>query len=326
MSELSYTYNLTGQLSGTGGNAFAQEKLTRGTFNGDFIFLVGAGFTFPTENKVLAETGTLRTWSLCHFHRPKRLMATPFSRPGNGSAKFQFPSAASWRADADAFPWHSMEQRCRRFISHCHELGPSDGPGEQTTRRCSVWQTVYSVDVGTATTERLEIRNGDVTFTNANYNVAATAFDPAGILLDNTILTLNGASVLSGAHALIGESAAARVDVITGGLNLLRQPASRWAGQWYSGCRRWRYCPQWRRPDRNRSRWRDGRRYRGPVRAGAAEIWRLATAAMELLTISDGGSVLSAMGFVGFWTGYHRHRYDSGVRNLRRFLIPQPGR
>ena len=80
--------------------------------------------------------------------------------------------------------------------------------------------SAYSVDVGTATTERLEIRNGDVTFTNATYAVAATAFDPAGIVLDNAKLTLASVSVLNGVHALIGESAAARVDVITGGLSL----------------------------------------------------------------------------------------------------------
>ena len=80
--------------------------------------------------------------------------------------------------------------------------------------------SAYSVDVGPATTERLEIRNGDVTFTNATYTVAATAFDPAGILLDNSALTLEGGSVLFGAHALIGESAAARVDVLAGALNL----------------------------------------------------------------------------------------------------------
>ena len=81
-------------------------------------------------------------------------------------------------------------------------------------------ESAYSVDVGAATTERLELRSGDVTFTNANYTVSSTVFDPAGILLDNAKLTLASVSVLSGVHALIGESAAARVDVITGGLSL----------------------------------------------------------------------------------------------------------
>ena len=69
-------------------------------------------------------------------------------------------------------------------------------------------------------TERVEIRNGDVTFTNADYTVAATAFDPAGILLDNSKLTLSGGT-LNGVHASIGESAAARIDVdCIGFLNL----------------------------------------------------------------------------------------------------------
>jgi T5SS/PEP-CTERM-associated repeat protein len=75
--------------------------------------------------------------------------------------------------------------------------------------------SAYSVDVGTATTERLEIRNGDVTFTNANYNVAALDFVPSGTVLDNAVLTL-ASGTLSGIHALIGESAAARVDVNSG--------------------------------------------------------------------------------------------------------------
>lgn len=78
-------------------------------------------------------------------------------------------------------------------------------------------QTAYSVDIGMAATERLEIRNGDVTFTNANYAVAATDFVPSGTLLDNSILTLASGS-LSGIHMLIGESAAARVDVKAGAI------------------------------------------------------------------------------------------------------------
>ena len=76
-------------------------------------------------------------------------------------------------------------------------------------------QTVYDVDVGTAQTERLEIRNGDVTFTNANYSVASTNFLPSGTVLDNSVLTL-ASGTLAGIHILIGESAAARVDVLAG--------------------------------------------------------------------------------------------------------------
>jgi T5SS/PEP-CTERM-associated repeat protein len=81
-------------------------------------------------------------------------------------------------------------------------------------------ESAYSVDVGAATTERLELRSGDVTLTTADYTVSSIVFDPAGILLDNAKLTLASQSVLRGVHALIGESAAARVDVVTGGLVL----------------------------------------------------------------------------------------------------------
>jgi T5SS/PEP-CTERM-associated repeat protein len=76
-------------------------------------------------------------------------------------------------------------------------------------------ESAYSVDVGTVTTERLELRSGDVTFSNANYNVASLNFVPAGTVLDNAVLTL-ASGTLSGIHALIGESAAARVNVNAG--------------------------------------------------------------------------------------------------------------
>ena len=76
---------------------------------------------------------------------------------------------------------------------------PQTVPGANDTAVFGL-ASAYSVDVGTATTERLEIRNGDLTFTNYDYTVAATAFDPAGILLDNSILTLTGGT-LTGVHA-----------------------------------------------------------------------------------------------------------------------------
>ena len=93
---------------------------------------------------------------------------------------------------------------------------PQMVPGSDDTAIFGL-QTVYSVDIGTATTERLEIRNGDVTFTNADYTVAATDFVPSGTVLNNSILTLSS-GFLSGIHMLIGESAAARVDVNAGAI------------------------------------------------------------------------------------------------------------
>ena len=75
--------------------------------------------------------------------------------------------------------------------------------------------TTFSVDVGIAKTERLEIRNSDVTFTNANYTVATLDLVPPGTVLDNSVLTL-ASGTLNGIHILIGESAAARVNVKDG--------------------------------------------------------------------------------------------------------------
>ena len=74
-------------------------------------------------------------------------------------------------------------------------------------------EAAYSVNVETATTERLIVRGGDVTFTNLTYNVTGGEFVPSGILLNNAKLTLTVGS-LTGVHALIGESAAARLDLV----------------------------------------------------------------------------------------------------------------
>lgn len=70
----------------------------------------------------------------------------------------------------------------------------------------------YTVDVGTAHSDRLVIRNGNVTFTNMAYTVGSTTFDPASLVLNNAKLTLASGQLNSG-PALIGERAASRLDV-----------------------------------------------------------------------------------------------------------------
>ncbi len=159
-------------------------------------------------------------------------------------------------------------------------------------------QTVYSIDVGTASTERLEIRNGDVTFTNASYTVGATDLVPAGTVLDNSVLTLAGGS-LSGIHLLIGESAAARVNVKPPGLLV------------YSG------SLQVGGPGNGILNIEEGIVASGEGRIGNGVGGGLATltggtaswntgnfsvghSGNGTLTISDGGTVTSGEGFVGF--------------------------
>ncbi|MEO8353142.1 MAG: hypothetical protein ABI680_15535, partial [Chthoniobacteraceae bacterium] len=70
----------------------------------------------------------------------------------------------------------------------------------------------YTVDVGTAASDRLVIENGDVTFTSMAYAVSSIAFDPASVVLNNAKLTLASGQLNSG-HALIGASASSRLDV-----------------------------------------------------------------------------------------------------------------
>ena len=74
--------------------------------------------------------------------------------------------------------------------------------------------TAYTVNVGTAASDRLVIQNGDATFTNAAYSVTSIQFDPASVVLNNAKLTLASGQLNSG-HALIGLSGASRLDVNT---------------------------------------------------------------------------------------------------------------
>ena len=61
------------------------------------------------------------------------------------------------------------------------------------------------VDVGSATTARLEIRTAGVLFTNADYTVVDTNSDPPAIVVDSAGLEL-GSGVLTGVIALVGEN------------------------------------------------------------------------------------------------------------------------
>ncbi|MEO5721763.1 MAG: hypothetical protein ABIR71_09865, partial [Chthoniobacterales bacterium] len=72
--------------------------------------------------------------------------------------------------------------------------------------------STYSVNVGSATTRRLEILRGDITFTNAAYTVLSAIEEPPGLVFDNTTFTLASGQVNSVA-ALIGQSFPARVNL-----------------------------------------------------------------------------------------------------------------
>lgn len=217
LTDISYTYNLTGQLSGSGGNAFADAELSH--LGGDVIFHVGAGFTFNTEHLILAESGTLPPGV---YVITIDLNASAGSRgfpSGDCSANFNFlvqPVGAPTPTPSPGIQWNNAAGGSFHTATN---WDPQVVPGTNDLAIFGL-ATAYDVDVGTAATDRLEIRNGDVTFTNIDYTVGSTSFDPAGILLDNSKLTLAGGT-LNGVHALIGEGAAAHIDVVSlGFLNL----------------------------------------------------------------------------------------------------------
>ncbi|HEX4668146.1 MAG TPA: hypothetical protein VH207_16265, partial [Chthoniobacterales bacterium] len=80
---------------------------------------------------------------------------------------------------------------------------PDIVPGAGDTALFSLSES--QVDVGSATTARLEIRTAGVLFTNADYAIVDTNSDPPGIVLDSAGLEL-ASGVLSGVEALIGEN------------------------------------------------------------------------------------------------------------------------
>ena len=228
LTDVSYTYTLTGQVSSTIDdgqfNGFGNASLR--TSSTTIFYVVAVSDADGGESKPLSENGTLPpgTYSfsvLAGGGAPAPFSELPHSK-GNANANFVLMLVPVGAPTPTPTPTPTPIQWNNSAGGSFHTAtnwDPQMVPGANDTAVFGL-ASAYSVDVGTATTERLEIRNGDVTFTNATYTVAATAFDPAGILLDNAKLTLASLSVLNGVHALIGESAAARVDVITGGLNL----------------------------------------------------------------------------------------------------------
>ena len=75
----------------------------------------------------------------------------------------------------------------------------------------------YTVDLGAQHAERLVVKNGDVTFRSGDIKVDALSFDNPSAILDNARLTIDSGAVVTNNHALIGQSAAARLDVHLGG-------------------------------------------------------------------------------------------------------------
>lgn len=305
------TYTLTGQLSGTstaaGGFSSAGASLLKTTSPITTVFSVDAdSLGGVSYNQPLSQSGTLGP-GIYQFGVAGNYVTTANAScqcdvgDASGSSNFTF-TVQSGTPTPTPRPGIQWNNPAGGSFHTAANWDPQMVPGANDTAIFGL-QVVYSVDVGAATTERLEIRNGDLTLTNASYTVAATAFDPAGILLDNSILTLEGG--LFGVHALIGESAAARVDVgssatlslsgslrIGGSGNGILDISD--GGLVFSG---------------------EGRIGNG-VGGGTANItgsgsvtgWNSGNLSVGysgngILTISDGATVSSGVGFVGFGTG-----------------------
>jgi len=216
VSDVPYTWSLTGQLSaGTNANDYQQVQLVN-DFTGEVLFSEAAGQGFA-DHVNLSGSGAL---SPGRYRLQVDVVSQSFSFdgiPSNGSADFDFTVQGGTPTPTPTpIQWDNAAGGSFQTATN---WDPQMVPGSNDTAVFGL-ATAYSVDVGTATTDRLEIRNGDVTFTNSNYSVGSITFDPAGILLDNSKLTLEGGT-LNGAHALIGESAAAQMVVDSFGfLNL----------------------------------------------------------------------------------------------------------
>ena len=213
----------------------------------------------------------------------------PFSFSGTVSVGASTPTPIQWNNPAGG------------SFQTAANWDPQMVPGTNDTAIFGL-ASAYSVNVGTATTERLEIRNGDVTFSNANYTVAATDFDPAGILLDNSILRLSGGSALLGVHTLIGDQAAARIDVSSAALNLSGSLRVGGPGNGILDV-----------TDGGLVLSGEGRIGTGEgggtaMLSGVNSTWSsgnlsVGYTANGTLSISDGSNVISEMGFVGFGAG-----------------------
>ena len=218
LTDVSYTYTLTGQVSSTTDdgqyNGLARASLTSSTTIFEVFVLTNDG---ASESKPLSEKGTLSpgTYSFGVFASggaPAPFSELPHSK-GNANANFVLMLVPVGAPTPTPTPIQ-WDNPVGGSFQTAANWDPQTVPGSGDTAVFGL-QTVYSVDVGTAATERLEIRNGDVTFTNANYAVGSTVFTPSGTVLDNSLLTL-ASGTLSGIHMLIGESAAARVNVFVG--------------------------------------------------------------------------------------------------------------
>ena len=72
---------------------------------------------------------------------------------------------------------------------------------------------VYTVTIGDRYNEGVVIRNGNVTFIDGTYKVDALSFAQPSFVIDNARLAVGTGMTLTNNHALIGQSAASRVDV-----------------------------------------------------------------------------------------------------------------
>jgi len=210
LTDVPYTYTVTGALSGTSvggtGQGTALVELS-GTFF-SVSFLINGD---RMDSQPVSMSGTLDPGSYTIDIRTQSSLTSA----AGGSASVNANIILTVRPAGSPPPAIQWTNAAGGSFQTATNWDPQMVPGASDTALFGL-ASLYSVDVGTATTDRLEIRNGGVTFTNTNYTVTAGGPAPPSILLDdNALLTLASGS-LSGVEGVIGQNGAAGVDVQSG--------------------------------------------------------------------------------------------------------------
>ncbi|MSU37257.1 MAG: hypothetical protein EXS36_19615 [Pedosphaera sp.] len=122
----------------------------------------------------------------------------PSSLPPGSPPSGAFGTAGNW------LPPNSEPPRVPEKTISRRDIAVFDRPG------------VYSVTIGDRYNQGVVIKNGDVSFRDGTYKTDTLSFEEPSFVIDNARLKLVSGMFLTNNHALIGLSAASRVDVTSG--------------------------------------------------------------------------------------------------------------
>ncbi|MBA2433116.1 MAG: hypothetical protein H0V56_13545 [Chthoniobacterales bacterium] len=205
------TFTVTGSLSLTdsGGGIFGSTNV--------ILSRIGQGNVFADELRTggpgsqnINRTGTLQPGTYTLFAAATAQATVPSAGANSGSTQpsLNFDITFSPAGASDTARWTNPAGGSFQTVTN---WDPAMVPGSDQTAIFNLAST-YAVNVGSATTKRLEVRGGDVTFINAAYTVLSSLNAPPGLVFDNATFTLAGGQVNS-VVALIGETLPARVNL-----------------------------------------------------------------------------------------------------------------